>query len=219
MLSNQDQQLIQQYLHQQLSSNEQQAVVNRIQADANFRQEMLMAKLILKASQSLAQENSATGLQKAKELAQQLGDDLFLGNDPAEAEDWEIDVDVRPTYSLNELLQMFQPIGHYERQLAGKTRSGRGGRQLPMVKPENGEDYPQTLPITFSEAISTTLTISIYNSQDEIIVEQEEVLDKEETTSIDTTHLAPGRYYLKVRATGYVMSLRSFFIQKGLMPQ
>lgn len=218
MLSNQDQQLIDQYLHQQLNASEQETVIQRIQTDAAFRQEMLMAKLVLQASKNIVDERSTAGLQNARELANKLGEDLFLGDDPAEEEDWGIDEDVRPTYSLDELLQMFQPIGHYERQLSGKTRSGRGGKELPLVQPENGGDYPQILPISFSDALSTTLNISIYNSQDEVVLEKEEVLDKQDAISVDTTSLGPGRYYLKLRATGYAMILRSFFVQKGLMP-
>lgn len=227
MLSEQDIHLIQAYVTDQLDNIQQQAVEKRIKEDAVFGQEAFFQYLVQVAAyeyvddmakgSSAEWQKSQAGLAKARSIVEQLGDDLFLGEE-INYDAIDIDIDVPPTYSLD--IDMYKPLEIYEKRLvSANKRSGRHKKKLLTIfHPKNSSDVIDgNLMIEIANKLNQVVTISIYNNYDDEILTK--ILEfPPQKQKIDVSSLKPGRYYVKFKTQEYEVAFCRFFVKKLLVP-
>lgn len=174
-----------------------------------------------------------TNIQQNPELAQEVADYQFLiegviavgaADFEAKVRSWEEkykiavgDFEEEETYTLEELMAMFQPVKAYENRIAKELVGTRSAGGLKVSKPENGVDCLKELVLELENPVNDVLKFTIEDSEEDEIFNRE-IAANTSTFTIDLTHYNPGRYYWKLRSKKYGMVLRSFFVKKYLMP-
>lgn len=131
--------------------------------------------------------------------------------------DFEENTPKQESYSLEELLEMFQPVRSYEKQIAKELISTRGAGGLKVLSPKNEVDCSEQIRFELESPVNDTLKLTIENSEEDEVLKQN-IAANTSSFTIDIKNFKPGRYYWKLRSKKYGMVLRSFFIQKNLMP-
>ncbi|MEZ4887998.1 MAG: hypothetical protein R3E32_24935 [Chitinophagales bacterium] len=121
------------------------------------------------------------------------------------------------TYTLDDLLLMFQPVSIYEKRIANELVGTRSIGGLKVVKPENEVDCLGQLTFELESPVDDVLKLTIENNEEDEVLQQN-ISANTLTFTIDLKELRPGRYYWKLRSKQHGMILRSFFVQKHLMP-
>ncbi len=208
----------------------------KLKENKAFKQRVFIEKMVFEtayelfsdSTTSIEESHSSIGLQKAKSLAEELEDDLFMGQE-ASWQNIEVDVDIEPVYTLDELLAFFKPIEHFEtaNRRSQSVLSGEGLDNL-VKKPSAGIDC-QTLQLDFElkEVIPIDLELTIFNNQEEILLTQ---IIEANTLSFHVSLLflktKVGKYYWRLKANTrdriirkrYKSIVRSFFLNKSLNP-
>ncbi len=217
MLSEQEIQLISDYITGALDTVKRQEVEQRIRQDAVFRKEAFFQRLIQEATLEYVKQKSESGLEEARSIVEKLGDDLFAGEE-VNYDDIEVDIDIEPTYSLEELINMFKPLKKYERRLAGISRSRGQKKLLNIISPENGADIiTGILVVEIATKLESDVEMSIYNNEEDKVL-NEKLSMSAQKHKVDISSLKMGRYYLRFKTKGYETTLKSFFVKKKFMP-
>lgn len=133
-------------------------------------------------------------------------------------------------YTLNELLDMFNTVEHYEPLLAEFTeRSGAVAfaadasvsqyqDDLLVISPQTGEDCSDSICFILNRETQEELLLIIENNQEESLIETSFPADTD-IHQISITHFRPGRYYWKLLLNDEDFIMGSFFVRKDLMPK
>ena len=119
------------------------------------------------------------------------------------------------TYSLSELLKMFKKVSDYEEELVSSAT--RSADKLRVVNPSYGENYNEEINFLLNINAPENLTISIENSNEDVMGEYIINEGKKELL-IRLKDYLPGRYYWKIFGDTVDLFLGSFFIRVDLMP-
>lgn len=126
---------------------------------------------------------------------------------------------IEPTYTLDELLEMFGVVEHYDMVIADMdTALVARSRHIKVLEPQNGEAIHDTLLFMFAEAMPKGITLVIENSLEEEIDKIQMVLGQTFFKK-NITGWKPGRYYWKLFGQQIDTVMGTFFIRKDLMPQ
>jgi len=123
------------------------------------------------------------------------------------------------TYTLDELLNMFAVVEHYDAILTEVERSATAVdfTTFEVLAPLNGQDCSHSLQLVFSKAVAQDLEVWIENNQEEELLS---ALVPAGCTAfnIDTSSLSPGCYYWRIECNEEDFLLGKFYIRKDLMP-
>ncbi|MEZ4888436.1 MAG: hypothetical protein R3E32_27155 [Chitinophagales bacterium] len=205
----------------------------QFQKDPDFRLRVFREKMIFEAmygltitnSSSSADAYSSNALLQARNLADQLEEDLF---EEDFLEDFEVDIDITPTYSLQELLDFFKPIEHFETANRRSSSAQANGLDDLVLTPMNEMDCRNfRLNFQLTEALPFDLELTIMNNHEEIlytqIIEANTLIFK---ASLFFLQSKAGKYYWRLKANTrdrvirkkYISVVRSFFLKKHLNP-
>ena len=120
-------------------------------------------------------------------------------------------------YSLDELLDMFRPVRAYENRIAKELVGTRHLGGLKVKAPVDKADFLEQITFELENPVNDVLKLSIENSEEDVVLKQN-IAANTSTFTVDLAGFKPGRYYWKLRSKKYGMVIRSFFIQKKLMP-
>ncbi len=147
---------------------------------------------------------------------------LLEENPPTSAQETE-------TYTLDDLLAMFQPAREYEEVLLSAARAAN----MEVIQPVNGQNCKGQIQFLLKEALSADFKVRIENNQMEAILTQRfqasqteftidlpsnlfQASQTEFTIDLPSNLFQPGRYYWKLwNKSGLVMGM--FFVGKELM--
>lgn len=218
------------YFNGKLKEKELQEYERKLQTDEEFRRRIFVERMVFEAAAELFEVDSpsAKGLQEARALADELEEELF-GVGEGAWEDLEVDIDVTPTYTLQELLAYFKPIEHFE---SANRRSSfepkKTGLDALVLSPENEIDcLDYTLDFTLKEAVPFELELTILDNQEDILKTQI-IAAQTFTFSVSLTFLQSkvGKFYWRLKANTrdrairkeYKSVVRSFFLNKQMNP-
>ncbi len=208
--------LIEAYLSNTLSQADKTAFEQRLKTDSEWRKEVLTVKFVQEVFKRFP-------LLKAQEIANQLGEDLF----PNEESNLLNQTEPNPTYSLEELLDMFRPIEHLELEMARRsTGSTHNDLQHRVVFPlPEIECLGNQLTFEIHPPLDATLEIVVHDNREQEVEVNDNLLLP--NTGNQTLHLPadmlPGRYYWQISPLDFEAQARygtatgSFFIRKDLM--
>lgn len=221
MLDEQTKQQLESYARGELSPDEHSKFTQILEQNPQLQELLLAEKLI---QRTLA----PSPIEKAKQIVETLGEDLFLD------EEENISTAHRQAndgYTLNELLSMFGSVAHLEAELVGRSTSTGNPESLEelVLLPENNVDCPDNvLYFAFAQTTPITITISIINSQEEEIALPNNCIEANLSnfTLALPTNLPPGKYYWQLHPQTANRSLRrkygiatgNFYINGGLNP-
>lgn len=192
MFSKKDKSQIKAFLKGEMEGKQLATFKQRLQREPALLKKVFLKKMVQAAAKNLpALQQSSKGLAHARKMAMSLEDDLF---DDAEKERlWQIrQQNEAQTYTLAELLAMFEPIEEYEESLTMRTQSTTKG--ITIIQPENGLDLDHALFFELETALPFALKCTIQDSQEEEVIEQ--ILASNQTQfTISLPNLPPGRYY------------------------
>ncbi len=198
---------IQKYLRGELPPNEMTAMKTDIEQNPVLAQEVADYHFLIEGIVAVGafdfEAKVASWEQKYK-----------LGRSDFEEESEE---EASETYTLDELLAMFQPVGAYESRIAKELVGIRSMGNLKVIQPENEADFLEQITFQLENPVNEALKLTIENSEEDEVLKQN-IAANTATFTIDLKGFKPGRYYWKLRSKKYGMVLRSFFIQKNLMP-
>ncbi len=224
------------YFNGRLKGKDLELFKTLLEGDSNFRHRVFVERMVFEAANEISTEEnsssmntiSAKGLQDAKQLSMTLESELF-GKDDSFLEEWEVDIDVEPVYSLEELLAVFKPIEHFE---AANKRSqavlGKEGLDALVKQPLAGIDCANfKLNFELTEALPFELEVTVLNNQEDIVHTQ---IIAPQSLHFEVTlfflEAKAGKYYWRLKANtrdrgvrrAYKSVVRSFFLHKGLNP-
>lgn len=222
------------FFNRELKGKELKEFEQKLQNDSDFQNRVFVEKMVFEAAMELFGETTSTslqsvssiGLQKAKKLTAQLEEDLFENES---WEDIEVDIDVTPTYTLQELLDFFKPIEHFESaNRRSQSTIDKGGLSALVLSPKAEIDCPNfQLDFQLSKALPCDLELTIFNNQEDVLHTQ--IIEANAlnfTVSLSFLRPKVGKYYWRLKAntrnrairTRYKSVVRSFFLNKGLNP-
>lgn len=218
--------LVRLYFNGELKGKDLKEFEQKLKVEEGFRQKVFVEKMVFEAASELFGSASAIGLQKAKILAEELEGELF---DTNFWEDIEVDIDVTPTYTLQELLTFFKPIEHFETaNRRSHSSSEKVGLDALVLNPVNEMDC-QNLRLNFQlkEILFFDLELTVMDNEEVILHTQ--IIPKNTLTfivSLTSLHSRVGTYYWRLKANTrdrvirkqYKSVVRSFFLSKGLNP-
>ena len=219
------------YFNEQLKGESLKVFEQKLKDDSDFKQRVFIETMVFKASQELFNPQNAIskkGLQKAKTLVDELQDDLF--DEPSNFwEGIEVDIDIEPVYSLQELLAFFKPIEHFEAtNRRSQSTANQKGLDTLVKSPQKEVDCPDfLLNFELEASLPFDLELSIFDNQENIlhtqIIEANTLSFK---ASLAFLEGKVGKYYWRLKANTrdrnirkkYKSVVRSFFVYKGLNP-
>lgn len=234
LTSEKEMELMRLYFNGQLKGKELKEFEQKLKAEEDFQQRVFVEKMVFEAAGELFSKSHSTsmetasliGLQKAKKVVDELEDELFEGQS---WEDIEVDIDVIPTYTLQELLDYFKPIEHFESaNKRSNSSSKKAGLDALVLTPQNEVDCTHyQLNFQLKEALYFGLELTILNNEEDILHTQ--IIEANTLTfTIYLDFLQPkvGKYYWRLKANTrdrairkqYKSVIRSFFLNKGLNP-
>ena len=196
---------IQKYLQGELSANEMNDMDSNIAQDALLAKEVADYQFLIEGIEAIGASNFETKVTSWEQKYK------------LNSSDFEEGITKQETYSLEELLGMFQPVGAYEKRISKELVGTRSMGTLKVLKPENGADCGGQLVFELEGSVNEVLKLIIENNEEDEVLKQN-IAANTTSFSIDLKNLKPGRYYWKLRSKKYGMILRSFFVQKNLMP-
>ncbi len=183
-----------QYLRGKLPEDQRQAFEKRLQTDASFYQKVL-------ALQHLNDGLENTSLLRFMDTLQ---------NIPAS------NASTPQSYTLEELLQMFGTVEHYERELVQMATRSKS-QTFQIEQPSNGSDCSEQTQFVLSSNAPTDLQLIIENSSEDEVAEVVFPAHTDQLT-INTKAFLPGRYYWKLIGNTQDTLWGFFFIKKDLLP-
>ena len=218
MLSEEEKNLILQYNTQTLSQADERLFIEKIMENGGHNEFAQTLQLRRKVEQIL-QNNP---VMKARLIVEKLGDDLFFDTPNATANT----VEPTPSYSLNELLEMFKPVNAWETAAATRNSNPNEASQLQnwVVLPENGVECSTKDQLNFDldQAPPCHLECRVYNSHEKAVLIQH--IPAQEVSFVLVLSLPPGRYYWELVPTDRSIKRQLgtasgwFFVGKALMP-
>lgn len=210
MITQKEYNSIEQYLNGQLNDHELQTFLQRLATDEPFAEAVFLQDQIQSELTDTRFQNFKTTMTAVEAAYHTKIDEAALLMDESEEEG---------LYTLEELLEMFQPVNHYEKaiseaEFAGVVRAGG----MDIITPDNGADCSQSITFQLINPVSTPIKIVIENSEEDI-VKRAKIEAGATQLTVDTSDLLPGRYYWKLKSKVHGTMLGMFFVQKGLMPQ
>ena len=124
-----------------------------------------------------------------------------------------------PTYTLEELLAMFEPVEHYDAMLEVVERSAPTLLPMPIhvLSPQNETNCYNTIIFELDRPAPQDLTLIIENNQEDELIEN--VFPAHAATYRQLlTGFAPGCYYWKLILDEDNMLMGKFYVRKDLMP-
>ena len=212
---------IERYLDGKLTEEELQAFLGQLDKDEELAEALFL-------QEQIKTELTNTGFQQFRETLTAVEETVYTSVDESAlletAEDEIIDENAphpegAGVYTLDDLLEMFQPVKHYEKAIAEAEFAGvvRAGG-MDVITPENGSDCSDNITFELINAVEEPIKIVVENSEEDVVI-REKMQPGETKLTIDTSQLPPGRYYWKLKSKEYGTMLGMFFVQKGLMPQ
>ncbi len=192
-MSDNELKLVEQYLAGKLSGDALYVFEQRLQDDKTFYQEVLAHQHVQGALENQAYNAFAKNLKAIAENALKKAE---------------------KTYSLDELMAMFEIVEDYEEVLSPTRSSG----DLTVLNPKNGADCTYEFILKLQQKINTALTLVIENNEEDAVM-RHEIAAETQKFICRTNMLRPGRYYWKLFGQGYSTIIGSFFIEKFRMPK
>lgn len=222
MLSETEENLIQQYYTQTLNEADKQLFIAKLRENGG-RNEFAQTFKLQQRIEQILQNNPVA---QARLIVEKLGDDLFFDTplDIAETEK-----KTETSYSLAELLAMFEPEAAWETATA--TRSQTDTTESPdslqtwVVLPENAIECrsKDQLHFELEQAAPCELNCKVYNNHQEAVATHQ-IPAREVSFSI-TVPAQPGRFYWELTPTDRSTKRQigtakgMFFVERGLVPE
>ena len=124
------------------------------------------------------------------------------------------------SYTLQDLLDMFEPVPHYEHLLKAKNEQAlvsRAGGCINLLSPQRNEAVNESLLFEFSAPSKEALTLLIENNNETEVFEEKLPQNASEYV-VSVIHFAPGRYYWKLIGEDSDMLMGCFLVRKHLLP-
>ena len=118
------------------------------------------------------------------------------------------------TSPWSKLTEFFQPLPHYEAQLATVTRSNG----LTIIEPKNGVDIKVKIHFELDQELDSSVKIKIEDNKENLVYETLVSPDARQF-DLDLSEIIqhPGRYYWKLKYNNGI-ALGMFYIGKDLDP-
>lgn len=241
MLSEQDEQLIAQYFNHTLNDERDKLSFMEKILFNNGNNEFAKAVKLQRSIEQILQRHP---VMEARIIAEKLAGDLptedinlaikeaqnddIIDNAIGQPEKDSLANYQNPTYTLEELLQMFAPIEELEeaasmRASAIEADSANKNLQAMVVLPENGINCHDTLFFDLAEPIASSLLCRIYNNKREQLHEYPIAAG---IVSFEVPLLlTPGRYYWELKPNDRLVfrqlgaAVGMFFVHEELMPK
>ncbi|QQS29283.1 MAG: hypothetical protein IPM47_21045 [Sphingobacteriales bacterium] len=207
--------MIEAYLKGELSPSEKTDLEQRLKTDSEWRKEVLTLKFIQQVFQRFP-------LLSAQEIVNRLGEDFY----DRKEQDLK---PTEPTYSLEDLLDLFRPIEHLELEMVSRSNNTQqDSLQNRIVFPLPEIDCSgNQLIFEIFPPVEATLEVVVHDNLEQIIEIGNAVFlpETEHQTIQLPSNMLPGRYYWQISATDFEAQARygsatgSFFIRKDLMPE
>lgn len=128
-------------------------------------------------------------------------------------------INQEPTYSLAELLAMFEPVEHYDALLAEVERSAAAPVSPPVhvLLPQNDINCYHTIVFELDRPTPTDLILIIENNQEDELIESVFPAHTQQYRQ-SLSGFAPGCYYWKLMLDEDNMLIGKFYVRKELMP-
>lgn len=121
-------------------------------------------------------------------------------------------------YTLDELTALFAPSEYYESEiLITRSTNTNNVQSIIIAAPEPDADCADKLTFVFQQALPQSISLSIENNHEDIVIPDQTIDKKTTSIDIDITTLLPGCYYWKLD-TGTDVIVQRFYIDKKLMP-
>ena len=122
------------------------------------------------------------------------------------------------TYTLEELLEMFTPVSHYE-HFIHETEVVSRSENLEVIVPENGIDASvEQIIFAFNNPLKKEAYVLVENNQEDELMSIT-LLPGVDYFRLDTRGFEPGRYYWKLTGADVDIMMGYFFIRKDLLPK
>ena len=203
MITQQDFEQIQDAIAGKLSADEQQAYNKRLSTDSNFAEDaFLQDKLKNILSDKPFDEFRGTLMRIETEYH-------YLGL-------WRT-TETTETFSIEDILAMFEPVAHYEQALSHADLRAAG---TALLQPQNGSNFLPNDSLTFvwAAALTEPLVLSIENNQEDVVL-QDTIETGTVSHNITLPNLPAGRYYFKLTGNNSGMYIGMFFVNKNLLDE
>jgi hypothetical protein len=121
------------------------------------------------------------------------------------------------SYTLDELLEMFEPSAYYEEEFAATRSAIENALSISVTAPAIDADCIDKIDFVFDPPLVNDTVLSIENNREEPVVAEQNIAKKSANACIDIAHLLPGRYYWKLDNNSD-MIIGGFYVQKNMMP-
>ncbi len=125
------------------------------------------------------------------------------------------------TYSLQELLDMFATVPHYDALLTEVHRSAPSNSTsapLVVLSPANESDCSDGLHLIFNKATQNDIEICIEDNEEEPVIEAI-IAASSSKYELSTKNLRPGCYYWRLYLNNGDYLIGKFYIQKHFRPR
>ncbi|HRK26525.1 MAG TPA: hypothetical protein PK239_04460 [Chitinophagales bacterium] len=213
---------IRKYLANKLKEPKLSLIRHKINNSLPFARQALMEKLITDAVTQIADEQSASAMKKAQQLADELEDELFS---PDEQKAIHALFPYLPAdYSPLQLEAAFAVAEEFEPFTKRSTSADPQKQLIQVLSPEHEANVKGNFVIQLQNPLPQRLILTIKNNKGDFILKNHLLPENQTLFTVPLPQLNPGRYYwqLKVNSTirkeleKYGIILRSFFIRKDL---
>ena len=226
MITFEDFLLIEDYLSENLDSEQSVAFQKRMSADNAFAEQVFLQEQLVHAVAKQKKQQRFRdvfdSVQSAFHLsleADALVQDLIQATvypSPTNNEEG-----ATTTYTLEELLDMFKPVGHYELAIAESMDGGlRRFDNLRVWEPINGINCTGgKLHFRLNRAVAQEdIIVRIENNREDTVLDEQLSGPASGEFEINVASLSPGRYYWKLKAGNQDAIIGMFFIHKDILP-